>query len=189
MDEELIDQARRGDKAAYRKLFDKYSGRILGYLCKYMGDYHKAEDAMIETFLDVYRRLPRYKESGKFLSWVYAIAINFAKKEFRKKSGKDVSLDALIGEDGGQSIGDTIPDDKLRPDRAAITKESEQLINNSILALDEKYRSVLVLCDIQDTPYEEAAGILGLSKTALGVRLNRARKMLYDVLKRAGYIF
>src|SRR3989338_963708 len=98
-DEELIRQAKNGDKESYKKLFDKYSGKVLSYLHRYMGDYQKAEDVMVETFLDVYERLSSYREEGKFLSWVYKIATNFAKKEFRrKKKAKETSLDEPISD-------------------------------------------------------------------------------------------
>ena len=188
MDEELIDRAKNGDKEAFRALFDKYSGRILSYLRRYMGDYQKAEDVMVETFLDAYVRLPKYTEMGKFLPWLYAIATNFAKKEFRKKKTEKISPEWAI-EDGKPSMMDTVADNRYRPDDAAMTGELRKLVERIIVRLDKKYRSVLILCDIQGLSYEEAAAVLKCSRVTLGVRLNRARQMLHNSLKESGYNF
>jgi RNA polymerase sigma-70 factor (ECF subfamily) len=186
-DAELIQRAKRRDKEAYKELFERYSGKILSYLYRYIGDYQKAEDITIETFLDVYNRLPSYREEGKFLSWVYKIAINFAKKEFRKKSRKEILLDEPPDEEGRDIIGDLAVDDKLRPDYQAAENELEECIEKTIHALDEKYKNVLLLCDIQGLSYEEAASILKCKAMTVGAQLSRARQLLYEALKRQGY--
>jgi len=186
-DEELIEKAKKRDKEAYKALFERYNGKILNYLYRYMGDYHKAEEVTIDTFLDVYNRLPDYKEEGKFLSWVYKIAINFAKKEFRKRKAKEISLDSPISETKNVTIGDFLGDNKLRPDNALIKDELSKVIEKIMASLDEKYRNVLLLCDMQEMSYEEAALALKCSKITVGTRLNRARKMLHEALKKKGY--
>jgi RNA polymerase sigma-70 factor, ECF subfamily len=188
MDEELIQKAKKGDKEAYRELFDKYSGKVLSYLYRYMGDYQKAEDAMIETFLDVYKRLPMYEESGKFLPWVFTIATNYAKKEFRKKRKGELSMETPIGDDDA-TLGDMVADDSQRPDRTLMADELKAILENVIAKLDEKYRGVLILCDVEGLSYDEAARALGCDKVTVGVRLSRARKLLYEFLKKRGYGF
>lgn len=188
MDEDLISRAKNGDKEAFRALFDKYSGRILSYLYRYMGDYQKAEDVMIETFLDAYVRLSNYTEMGKFLPWLYAIATNFAKKEFRKRK-KDKSFLEKSAGGNKPSIIENISDRTHKPDDAVMTQEFRQLIEKKIVEMDKKYRSVIILCDIQGMPYEEAAVALKCSKSAMGVRLIRARQLLFKALKAAGYDF
>ena len=186
-DRDLIQRAKEGDKEAYKELFNKYNGKILSYLARYIGDYQKAEDVTIETFLDVYKRLPDYEEKGKFLPWVYMIATNFAKKEFRKRKIKEVSLDKPISGESGATFGDLSGDDKFRPDHKVIKDELEMIIEQIISKFDKKYRSVLLLCDIQELSYEETAYIMKCSKLTVGTRLNRARKMLHEALKKRGY--
>lgn len=187
-DKELIQRAKAGDKDAYTELFNKYSDKVLGYLYRYVGDYQKAEDITIETFLDVYKRLPAYKEEGKFLSWVYKIATNFAKKEFRRsKKMKTVSLERPVAEDERTSMGDFLGDEKFRPDHEVIGEEFTRLVEETISKLDEKYKNVLLLCDVQGMSYEEASRVLKCTKVNVGIRLKRARKMFYDVLRDLGY--
>lgn len=187
-DEELIRKTKEGDKAAFKELFLRHNEKILGYLYRYVGDYQKAEEITIDTFLDVYKRLADYKEQGKFLSWVYKIATNYAKMEFRrKKRVREISFDTPFGESQESSLGDILSDSKTRPDYEVIEKELYAIIEEIIQQLDEKYRSVLLLCDMQGMSYEEAAFILKCNKMTVGTRLRRAKKLLHQALKERGY--
>ena len=155
-----------------------------------MSDFQKAEDVAVQTFLEVYKRLSSYKEKGKFLPWVFKIATNFAKKQFRKKKRlREVSLDKPVDEDGVIGIGDLVADHKYRPDKAAARQDLNEFIEKIIGSLDEKYRAVLILCDIEGLSYEEAARALKSNKATVGMRLLRGRKLLYKALKSYGYKF
>jgi len=187
-DDELIAKAKDGNKEAFKELFDRHNTKILSYLYRFVGDYQKAEDITLETFLEVYNRLPYYRPEGKFLPWIYKIATNFARKGFRgKKKAKEVSFDKPVGDEQKTSLGELLADNKLRPDNEVITNELRNLIEESMAKLDEIYRSVLLICDVQGLSYDEASYILKCSKMTVGVRLFRARKLLSDILKRKGY--
>jgi len=188
---ELIKRAQEGDKEAFEALFRVYKDRILKFLYRYMGgDFQAAEDVTVETFLEVYKGLPLYKEQGQFSSWVYKIAINLARTAFKKrKRRKEVSAD-LWGDEGASSaITKQMADDRYRPDSNLPSDERVELIKKIITKLDEKYKNVLLLCDVQGFSYEEAATILGCKKMTVGVRLQRARKLCCDALERYGYTF
>ena len=97
-DEELIKRAKRKkDKHAFAMLVNRYSDKIFSYLYRYIGDYQKAEDLTMETFLNAYTRLRTYREMGKLSSWFFRIATNCAKKEIQKtKRLNEVSLEKPI---------------------------------------------------------------------------------------------
>jgi len=189
-DEELIEKVKRKDKDAFTQLFDKYSGKIFGYLYRYVGDYQKAQDLTVETFLSVYTRMHTYTEIGRFSSWLYRIATNFAKKELRKKiHHAEVSLEdsAGGGEENTTSLGDLIEDDRHRPDFSARESELKQEVYKIISKMDKKYKDALLLCDVEGLPHEEVAKILKSNVITVGTRLRRARKMLYGLLEKHGY--
>ncbi len=189
-DEELIEKIKHKDKNAFTQLFDRYSGKIFGYLYRYIGDYQRAQDLTIETFLNVYTKIHTYTEIGKFSSWLYRIATNFAKKELRKKvHHAEVSLEDSVGtnEDNATNLGDIIEDDRHRPDFSAREAELKQEVYKIISKLDKKYKDVLLLCDVEGLSHEETAKILKSNAITIGTRLRRARKMLYDLLKKHGY--
>jgi len=187
-EQELIKKAQKGDKQSFEELFNKYRKKIMNYLYHYIRDYQKAEDVLIETFLEVYRRLPLYEERGKFSSWVFRIAINYAKTEFRKNRKKEVLIYSSSSEgDTDRGIEDISADNTQRPDHQTITNELNELVKKSIDELDEKYKNVILLCDIEGLSYEEVAVILKCRKNAVGTRLHRARKLFYEKLNKHGY--
>lgn len=188
-EQELIAKAKGGDKQAFTELFTKYKNKILGYLYGYIGNYQTAEDLTVETFSDAYRSLPRYKEMGVFSAWLYKIAKDYAKKEFRRRDRhKEISLEAPVSnETEDLRLGDMMADDTKRPDYEARKKELADFIYKTLATFNKKYKDVLLLCDIEGLGYEEAAKILKCNPMTIGTRLKRGRKMLYDILKKRGY--
>lgn len=183
-DEELVAKAKAGDKQAFTELWDRYSGKILGYLYRYVGDYQKAEDLTIETFLSAYNHLSDYDEMGKFSSWLYRIATNCAKMEIRaSKHDADVALDKPLDEGSEETLKDLIADERERPDYSAREKELKEFVYKVMSKLDKKYRDTLLLCDVEGLSREEAARVLKTNRITVETRLRRARKMLYGVLK------
>jgi len=184
-DQDLITRAKNKDKEAFVALFDKYKDKIFGYLQGYLKDYEKARDVTLQTFMIAYETIDAFKGTGKFSSWLYAIATNTAKKEFRKKAQlKEVSLETPIDAEGAATLGDLLEDEKNRPDYAVKIADLRDFIFSMLSRLDEKYREVLLLCDLQDMSYEEASAALGCNPITVGTRLRRARRMLYVLLKR-----
>lgn len=187
-DQELIEKVKAGDKEAFTQIFDKYSDNILGYLYRYVGDYQTAQDLTIETFLNVYNNLARYEEMGTFSSWLYKIATNCAKMELRKKSRRrETSLEEYVDEAEGTSLADTIADESApAPDREAAERDSKEYLYKFVERLDRKYKDAFLLCDVEGMSQEEAARVLNSNVKTIGTRLVRARRMLYDILKREG---
>lgn len=188
-DQELIVKIKAGDKQAFTEIFDRYKDLILDYLCRYVGNYHIAEDLTVETFFNAYKNIAGYEERGTFSSWLYKIATNCAKMEFRKRARhKEVSLEEPVtGEAEDVNIGDTVADESARPDYEARKDELQELAYRIIGKMHKKYKDVLLLCDVEGMGYEEAARILKCMPMTIGARLSRGRKILHDILKKYGY--
>ena len=188
-EQELIEKAKAGDKYAFSELFYAYKDRIFGYLYRYIGNYQTAEDLTIETFMLAYTNLAGYKEMGVFSSWLFRIATNCAKKELRRRSRhKEVSLEepAMDGAEN-MTLGDTLTDEKRKPDNEARENELQEFIYKVVDNLKKKYKDVLILCDSEGLKYEEAAKVLRCNYKTVGTRLKRARKLFYDILKKHGF--
>ncbi len=186
--EQLIEQAKSGDKEAFTEIFARYRDKIFGYLFRYVRDYHKAEDLVIETFLFAYKRLNTYTEQGKFSSWLYKIATNCAKKEFgRAMRRNEVSLEEPVYGEEDTILADTVADENQRPDYLARETELKELVNRAIGKLEKKYSEVLLLCDVEGLSYDNVAVMLKTNPVTVGTRLRRARKMLHEDLRRYGY--
>lgn len=93
----LVAKAKLGDKYAFAELYHRYKDKILGYLCRYVNNYHTAEDLTIETFMNAYNSLASYKEMNMFSSWLYRIATCCANNELRRRRRhKEVSLNEPV---------------------------------------------------------------------------------------------
>ena len=180
--EELVKKTQAGDSEAFAVIYQRYCGKILGYICKYIGDYQKAEDLTNKVFMNAYSSIGMYKEEGAFEAWLYRIATNCAKRELHNIAvRKEVSFEKQLGKEGLEAsicLGDLIKDDRNRPDRNAEKKELKEILYRAILRLKTKYREVLLLCDMEELPYATVARILKTSKVSVGVRLMRARNLL-----------
>lgn len=184
-DEELVAKAKAGDKQAFVEIFNRYKNLMYTYVSRYTGDPATAEDLTIETFLGVYNGLARYEEQGRFLSWVYGIATNLAKRALRNRlRHPHVSIDEQVYEEGEGSLGDLIADERAGPDGALDQGDVERIVRGAMSELDSKYKDVLMLCDVEGMQYNEAAAALKMNAKTVGTQLRRARKLLYEKLKK-----
>lgn len=190
-DKELIKRAKRKkDKHAFAMLVNRYSDKIFSYLYRYIGDYQKAEDLTMETFLNAYTRIRTYREMGKLSSWFYTIATNCAKKELQKtKRLNEISLAEPVDEEGETILEDLIADERTRPDYNMRQAELKKFIYGILSKLEKKYKDALLLCDVEGLSYEEVAKVLKQKPVTVGTRVRRARIMLYKALLRYGYKF
>jgi len=181
-DEALMEGVVRGSEAAFATLVDRYRGRIINLVCRFINDRERAQEISQEVFLRVFVHRERYRPSGKFSTWIYTIAVNLAKNEIRRRvrSKGIVSLDSLLEVTGDSSR--FLSDHGPRPDRHLRQREIQERVEKAMDRLPEKYREVIVLRDIQQLSYEEIEQVLGIPGGTVRSRINRARAALQDQL-------
>lgn len=187
-DQELIAWAQAGDPKGLAALYEKYRRPILNYLYRFTGNRAAAEDLTQETFLRVVRYLGSYRPTGSAAGWIYRIAKNLALNKIRdQRSHPEFSMDEPIVNDQGeeQPRQDLIPGRTPDPEQQAEQSETEAALQQALLKIAVPYRETLILCDIQGTPYKEAAEILHCSINTVASRLARGRIRLAGLL---GYL-
>jgi RNA polymerase sigma-70 factor (ECF subfamily) len=143
-----------------------------------------AEELTQETFVKVYTNIDKYMPTGSFSSWVYAIARNLAKNEFKKaKNIKNVSFDSKISENSEFTLSDVLTKDGKDASDFLNNTEIEGAIQEALLSMPPEFREVITLCVIQELSYDDAARIIGCTKSVVAVRLFRARKLFVKFLK------
>ena len=145
-----------------------YQLPILRLCILYLHDEDLAKDAVQETFIKAYRNLDSFRDASSEKTWLTRIAINTCKNVFR--SGWFRHMDRSV-------TPDMFPE---RPSPAAPDHDSLTL---EIMNLPVKLREVALLCWVQGMTYEEAADVLGVTRQAVGSRLNRARQKLRFALE------
>ena len=145
-----------------------YQLPLLRMCIMYLHDEELAKDAVQETFINAYRNLDKFRAESSEKTWLTRIAINFCKNVYRTGWFKHVDRSVML--------------DKLS-ERQAPADEEDDEITEEIMNLPIKLREVALLCWLQGLTYEEAADVLGISRQAVGSRLNRARKKLRFALE------
>ena len=187
-DQDLIAQAQRADPQAMTVLYLRYRVRILNYLVRFTGNRMVAEDLVQETFLRVVRHIASYQPTGSAAGWIYRIAKNLALNHLRdRKSDPELSLDepVLYGQEEALDRSEAIPGPDPGPGEEASRGEIADTVQQALLQIAAPYREALILCDIQECPYREAAEILRCSINTVASRLARGRTQLARLL---GYL-
>ncbi|MBL8622858.1 MAG: sigma-70 family RNA polymerase sigma factor [Myxococcales bacterium] len=167
----LLDAARAGDRAALERLIEQHQARIYRFGLKMCRDPEVAKDVVQETLIAMARGVRDFRGGSSLSTWLYTIARSYCIKARRtsKFAPRDVgSLDAAP-----EAIG--VADPGPRSDEQLGARRIEQALERAIAALDDKYREVLVLRDVEGLTAPEVAAVLGLSVDAVKSRLHRAR--------------
>jgi len=179
-DEELIARFQEGDEYAFEEIVNRFKDRLKNFVYRYLSNEEAAEDVVQETFLRVYQKKHMYRNIAKFSTWIYTIAGNLAKTELRKrKRRKMYSLSNLGLEDKDYEI----PSEDFPPEGAVEGEYTEQEIQAAIDELPEKFKTVIILRDIQELSYEEISNIVNVPVGTVKSRINRARLKLQEKLR------
>ena len=172
-----------GHDAALNDLMDRHAAPVFHFLCRMLGNEADANDLAQETFVRVFRARGNFRTGGKFSTWLYTIAANLARNQFRWRSRHpEVSLEAETPETG-QTLSSTIPANAPLPSEQALAVERTNAVRTAVGKLPEDLREAIVLCEWEEHSVAEAAAILETTPKALESRLYRARKLLREQLK------
>ena len=176
-DEELMIAMGKGDKRAFDEIYGRYSGPLLGYFTRMLWrDREKAEDFVHDIFAKIVRRPELFDPSRKFKTWLYSVANNMCKNEYKKQ---EVRKNTSSGLDTHYTVSDTNANVLAEVQDSQFREEFEE----SLLALDEKHSQVFSLRHIQGLAIKEIAEILEISEGTVKSRLFYATKYLAESLK------
>ncbi len=181
-DIELIKRALEGDQQAYYEILKRYRAPIYNLLYRMVRNKIDTEDLVQEAFIKAFSSLSSFNDDYAFSTWLYKIAINNCIDYFRKKKLKTLPIDRPIESKDGD-IKRELPDASYRPDKNLLSKEKDELIENAIQNLPEKYRTAIILRHHEDKSYEEISEIMNIPLGTVKARIFRAREMLKKELK------
>lgn len=186
-DKALVEQARRGDFTAFDQLVSKYERRLFMTVYRIVGRREDAEEIVQETFASVIEHLPEFREEARFYTWLMRIAVNYALKTLRRRryAREQTSQDLSQGEDQSLPHPKFIAPWRENPVVVAERNELQDLLSKALNELEEKYRVVFVLRDIEERSIAEVVDMLGISESNVKVRLLRARLQLRERITRA----
>ncbi len=171
---QLIAKATTGNKEAFSMLVEKYQKPVFSVCYRMLGTPTAAEDAAQEAFIRAYQALDRYDPDRSFATWILSIASNYSIDQLRKKKVTILSMDSE------KHAWLAPPDPGPSPEKVALVKEKNALVQAILADLPETDRAAVILQYWHDYSYEEIAETLDLSSSAVKSRLFRARKLMAE---------
>lgn len=183
-DETLIERVLHGDQEAFADLVDRYQQKVFNIAFRMTGDREEAMDMAQESFLRVFRSLPRFKGDSTFSTWLFRIVNNTCIDALRRRKRQVVvalSTDASIDTDEGEYQVE-FPSTDDGPEERAMQAEMREAVAQAIEQLSAEHRLALILRDVEGYSYEEIADMLELNIGTVKSRLNRARLSLREII-------
>jgi RNA polymerase sigma-70 factor (ECF subfamily) len=176
-DDELLFRLRNGDEQAFATLYRRRQGSIYRFALHMSGSPSAAEDIAQEVFLALLREECGYdRERGTLSGYLFGIARKLVLRNL-ERGRVDVPLESETDEASPRELA--VIDDPL----AGLTRhESLEALRRAVHALPRRYREVVVLCDLEELDYAEAAVALGCPIGTVRSRMHRARALLLDKL-------
>lgn len=163
-------QTRRG---AFCALYERYAGPLRTFLAPMARGPELAEDLTQETFLRALAKLHTFDGRSSFKTWIYSIGMNLFRDHLRRR--------ATMSETNSPDWTNTAAKGPT-PAEAAERNEQTERVRAAIDALPEEYRAPVLLVRLEGMSYAEAAEVLGLTVSAVRMRMHRGYRRLVEAL-------
>ena len=170
MEEKDILEAISEDKEyGFKMLVEKYQNLVLNLAYSLSRDFYLAQDIAQEVFIKIFKKINSFRKEAKLSTWIYRIALNMSYKFLKRR--KTIPLEKA----SPLSLSTTLSEPPL--------KNKKELIREAINRLPIKYRTVIVLKDLENFSYKDIAKLLRCRIGTVESRLFRARKLLKKFLE------
>ena len=179
-DTALVLRAQANDRAAFNEIVLRYKAKVYNYIYRMVHSALDAEDLTQETFVRAYLSIRSFQSRSSLNTWLFRIATNLCidfSRRNKRVQGLTSSLSVETDEDGIDTERE-IPDSAYDPQRLLMNSELGQKLNEALMELPIKLRTVVLMFDIEGLPYEEIASILGCPLGTVKSRLFNARNVL-----------
>lgn len=175
-DETLVKEFQKGNTEVYRILVERYQERIRNLLFSIFHERDFIEDLAQEVFIKAYQALPRFRLEANFYTWLYRIALNKSRDELRKRKLRRFFSFENLDEGVDKQIISLV---SVLPEN----RDTEEIISLALKMLPEKFKTAVILKDIEGFSYEEIAKIMKCELGTVKSRIFRGREMLRKALK------
>lgn len=158
----------KGKLSSFSDLYDQYGSMVRAVLYK-LCDAADIDDLVQDSFMRIYKGLPKFKQNSSLKTWIYRVAYNVAVDDLRKRKKPKPELE----------VEDTVAS-------SASGTENRDLVHKNLKKLSEDHRTVLVLVCMEDLSLKEVAGITGVPVGTIKSRLHHAKNQMYAFLKSSG---
>jgi RNA polymerase sigma-70 factor (ECF subfamily) len=174
-DEEIVQRILGGEKALFEILMRRHNQRIYRIVRSILNNDGEAEDVMQDAYVRSYGHLASFEGRSTFVTWMTRIAMHEAFARVRRFK-KETSLES--------EEAPAMVNFEKNPERDVANQELHKALESAISSLPQKYRSIIIMRDVEEMTTAEAASALEISEESVKVRLHRARAMVRRALFR-----
>jgi len=171
-DLELVAAYRSGDERAATELVRRHAAAIGRYLYSSGAEASEIDDLVQEAFFRAFRRLDGWRAEASFRSWLFTIAGNLLRDEFRKRKGRQLL-----------SLDDRDLPDRADPHADLMSREAEKRLRQGLARLPRLQREVFLLRVQEGIDYQQIAVALGTTPGAARVHYHHAVKRLKELIE------
>jgi RNA polymerase sigma-70 factor (ECF subfamily) len=183
-EDELLRLSRTGDEEAFIALYRRHQAGIYRFALRMTGSGALAEDMVQEVFMALVSETGKYDaRKGSLSAYLYGIARNCILRHI----GRNRMYVAMCDAGEGENAADALLISSTDPLRDLTRNESTESLRQAILSLPAQYREVVVLCDLQEMSYADAALVLNCAIGTVRSRLHRGRSFLTEKLRSSGW--
>lgn len=181
-DTSLLKALQAGDSSAFSTLFETYADRLYRLAMGLLQHSDEAEDIVQETFIKAITHLDQFEGRSNLGTWLYRVAYNASLDHLRQRVEDPLPDDGPYAQDEVPLAMPEVLVEWQTPEDLLIDEQDRRFLDQSIRQLPQTLRIVFVLRDIDELSTAETAEILGISASAVKVRLHRARLELRESL-------
>lgn len=160
-DEELMSRVADGRTDLLEKLIRRHAVPLLTFLVRMVGDHHRGEELFQEVFVSVWRKRALYQYPRPFRPWLYTIALNRCRADFRLKTPRPAPL-----------VGEPLLIDA--PDAGALLDETARQVAVAVSQLPEQQRAVVALRIWQEMSYAQIAELINCAESTVRSHMSHA---------------
>lgn len=172
----IINQIIGGDTQAFSVLVDVYKDLVFTLAIRMLKNREEAEEVSQDTFIKIYKALPKFKGESKLSTWIYKVAYNTCLDQIKKNNRRydEVAIDSF-SENQIKTLDNALD--------ALEEKEQQQTIQDCLQKLTSKDSFLLTLFYFEELSLEEISKVVNMEANTVKVNIHRARKRLGNILK------
>jgi len=181
-DEQLLAQALAGDEDAFTALYRRRQGPIFRFALHMSGSTHIAEEVTQDVFIFLLQRGRDFDPArGALGAYLFGVARNYVRRAL-ERSFTENAMTSPVEDDATALMTESDPGEGIA------RRQTSTAVWKAVLSLPEHYREVVVLCDLQELSYAQAAEAMGCAIGTIRSRLHRAHDMLGKKLQRSAVV-
>jgi RNA polymerase sigma-70 factor (ECF subfamily) len=186
-DYKFVSLCKKGDVDAFEVLVKKHQKKMLNIAYRMIGSYEEACEIVQDSFVSAYKAIRDFEGKARFSTWLYTIVMNLSKNRLKQLKTQlyheQVSIDDPVLTDDGNIKAESVSSEPSILEQLE-KKEFQQKVQGCINSLDDEFKEVLILRDIQGFSYDDISKMLKIAEGTVKSRLFRSREALKICLKK-----